>query len=115
VTKSEQTVDSDSDSDVIIESEEIIDLTGDSQSINSKTGEQHNIDQSSNDLPICDNQGNVSGLSGKVENLSNRLENVAIDSYSHKKDNFSLSSVVNKFLTTELPSCNTSCRVEYFF
>jgi hypothetical protein len=24
---------------------------------------------------------------GKVENLSNRLENVAIDSYSHKKDN----------------------------
>ena len=87
VTKSEQTVDSDSDSDVIIESEEIIDLTGDSQSINSKTGEQHNIDQSSNDLPICDNQGNVSGLSGKVENLSNRLENVAIDSYSHKKDN----------------------------
>jgi len=87
VTKSEQTVDSDSDSDVIIESEEIIDLTGDNQSINSKTVEQHNIDQSSNDLPICDNQGNVSGLSGKVENLSNRLENVAIDSYSHKKDN----------------------------
>ena len=88
VTKSEETVESDSDSDVIIESEEIIDLTSGSQSVNSKTVEQCNIDQSSNDLPICDNQGNVSGLSGKVENLSNRLENVAIDSHSHKKDNY---------------------------
>lgn len=87
VTKSEQTVDSDSDSDVIIESEEVIDLTGGSQSVNSKTVEQRNIDQSSNDSPICDNRGNVSGLSEKVENLSNRLENVAIDSHSHKKDN----------------------------
>jgi len=87
VTKSEQTVDCDSDSDVIIESEEVIDLTGDSQSVNGKPVEQRNIDQSSNDSPICDNRGNVSGLSGKVENLSNRLENVAIDSHSHKKDN----------------------------
>ena len=83
VTKSEQTV----DSNVIIESEEVIDLTGDSQSVNSKPVEQRNIDQSSNDSPICDNRGNVSGLSGKVENLAKRLEDVSIDSHSHKKDN----------------------------